>query len=71
VIAWTGGATALFAALMATQQNDIKRMLAYSTLSQLGYMVMAVGLLAQEAPPFSTSSPTPSSRPCSSSARAR
>jgi NADH-quinone oxidoreductase subunit L len=36
--------TALFAALIATQQNDIKRILAYSTLSQLGYMVMAVGL---------------------------
>lgn len=46
VIAWTGGLTALFAALMATQQNDIKRVLAYSTLSQLGYMVMAVGLVA-------------------------
>jgi NADH-quinone oxidoreductase subunit L len=41
-----GGATALLAALMATQQNDIKRVLAYSTLSQLGYMVMAVGLAA-------------------------
>ncbi|HYF34401.1 MAG TPA: NADH-quinone oxidoreductase subunit L, partial [Prosthecobacter sp.] len=46
VIAWIGGGTALMAALMATQQNDIKRVLAYSTLSQLGYMVMAVGLLA-------------------------
>ncbi|MHB1307277.1 MAG: NADH-quinone oxidoreductase subunit L [Limisphaerales bacterium] len=44
VIAWTGGITALLAALMAVQQNDIKRILAYSTLSQLGYMVMAVGL---------------------------
>jgi dTDP-glucose 4,6-dehydratase len=32
------------AALIAIQQNDIKRILAYSTLSQLGYMVMAVGL---------------------------
>jgi len=49
VIAWTGGLTALFAALCATQQNDIKRILAYSTLSQLGYMIMAVGLLAKEA----------------------
>jgi NADH-quinone oxidoreductase subunit L len=46
VIAWIGGITALMAALMATQQNDIKRVLAYSTLSQLGYMVMAVGLNA-------------------------
>jgi len=43
-IAWIGGITALMAALMAIQQNDIKRILAYSTLSQLGYMVMAVGL---------------------------
>ena len=44
VIAWVGGFTALLAALIAVQQNDIKRILAYSTLSQLGYMVMAVGL---------------------------
>jgi NADH-quinone oxidoreductase subunit L len=44
VIAWIGGLTALLAALIAVQQNDIKRILAYSTLSQLGYMVMAVGL---------------------------
>ena len=43
-IAWIGGGTALLAAVMALQQNDIKRILAYSTLSQLGYMVMAVGL---------------------------
>jgi len=51
-IAWIGGITALLAALMATQQDDIKRILAYSTLSQLGYMVMAVGLLAGEAAMF-------------------
>jgi NADH-quinone oxidoreductase subunit L len=44
IIAWIGGITALLAALMAVQQNDIKRILAYSTLSQLGYMVMSVGL---------------------------
>jgi NADH-quinone oxidoreductase subunit L len=44
VIAWVGGFTALLAALIAVQQNDIKRILAYSTLSQLGYMVMAAGL---------------------------
>jgi NADH-quinone oxidoreductase subunit L len=43
-IAYIGGFTALLAALIAIQQNDIKRILAYSTLSQLGYMVMAVGL---------------------------
>ena len=44
VIAWIGGITALLAAVIAVQQDDIKRILAYSTLSQLGYMVMAVGL---------------------------
>ena len=51
-IAWIGGITSLLAALMATQQNDIKKILAYSTLSQLGYMVMAVGLVAPEAGMF-------------------
>ena len=44
VIAWIGGFTALLAALIAVQQNDIKRILAYSTISQLGYMIMSVGL---------------------------
>jgi NADH-quinone oxidoreductase subunit L len=44
VMAWIGLITALLAAAIAVQQNDIKRILAYSTLSQLGYMVMAVGL---------------------------
>jgi len=43
-IAYIGGFTALLAALIAIQQNDIKRILAYSTLSQLGYMVMSFGL---------------------------
>ncbi len=52
VIAVVGAATAVLAALMALQQDDIKRVLAYSTLSQLGYMVMAVGLLAGEAAMF-------------------
>ncbi|MES2477270.1 MAG: NADH-quinone oxidoreductase subunit L [Verrucomicrobiota bacterium] len=52
VIAWTGGLTSLAAALMATQQDDIKKILAYSTLSQLGYMVMAVGLVSGEAGMF-------------------
>lgn len=52
VIAWIGGVTALIAALMAVQQNDIKRIFAYSTLSQLGYMVMAVGLAAPAAAMF-------------------
>ncbi len=49
IIAWIGGLTALLAALMALQQDDIKRILAYSTLSQLGYMVMAVGVHAPAA----------------------
>ncbi len=44
IIAWFGGITALLAALLALVQNDIKKILAYSTVSQLGYMVMAVGL---------------------------
>jgi NADH-quinone oxidoreductase subunit L len=43
VIAFIGCLTAFGAALIAVQQNDIKRILAYSTLSQLGYMVMAIG----------------------------
>ena len=43
VIAWTGGATALFAATIAMAQSDIKKILAYSTVSQLGYMFIAVG----------------------------
>jgi len=44
VIAWVGGITCFLAALMATQQDDIKRILAYSTISQLGYMVMGIGV---------------------------
>ena len=51
-IAWIGGLTSLLAALMAVQQDDIKRILAYSTLSQLGYMVMAVGLGSTDAAMF-------------------
>jgi len=52
VIAWTGIITAILAALMATQQDDIKRVLAYSTLSQLGYMISAIGLAAPGAAMF-------------------
>ena len=44
VIMWVGTATALYAALCAVVQRDIKKVLAYSTLSQLGYMVAAFGL---------------------------
>lgn len=43
VVAYIGGITAIFAALIAITQNDIKRVLAYSTVSQLGYMIMSVG----------------------------
>jgi NADH-quinone oxidoreductase subunit L len=44
VVLWIGVITSLLAALMASQQDDIKRILAYSTLSQLGLMVSALGL---------------------------
>jgi NADH-quinone oxidoreductase subunit L len=44
VVGWIGGITAALAAFIAIQQDDIKRILAYSTLSQLGYMVMSVGV---------------------------
>ncbi len=44
VVASIGSFTALFAALIAVAQNDIKRVLAYSTISQLGYMVTGLGL---------------------------
>lgn len=43
LIAIVGAVTALFAATIAVAQNDIKRVLAYSTISQLGYMFLAVG----------------------------
>ncbi|MGD0940188.1 MAG: NADH-quinone oxidoreductase subunit L [Terracidiphilus sp.] len=44
VITWVGAFTAVFAALIAVAQNDIKRILAYSTVSQLGYMIAGLGL---------------------------
>jgi NADH-quinone oxidoreductase subunit L len=44
VVAVIGGCTALFAATIGTAQNDIKRVLAYSTVSQLGYMFLAMGV---------------------------
>ena len=43
VVAYVGGFTALFAASIAVTQTDIKKVLAYSTVSQLGYMILAVG----------------------------
>lgn len=44
VVALIGGFTAVFAASIATLQSDIKKVLAYSTVSQLGYMIMALGV---------------------------
>ncbi len=44
IISYVGAATAILAAVLAVVQNDIKKVLAYSTISQLGYMVMALGL---------------------------
>jgi NADH-quinone oxidoreductase subunit L len=44
VIAWVGAGTAVFAATMALVQNDIKRVLAYSTISQIGYMFIGCGV---------------------------
>lgn len=44
VVAIVGGFTAIFAATVGIAQNDIKRILAYSTVSQLGYMMMALGI---------------------------
>jgi NADH-quinone oxidoreductase subunit L len=44
VVAWVGGISSLFAAIIATTQTDIKRVLAYSTMSQIGYMMLALGV---------------------------
>ncbi len=44
VVAYVGAFSALFAAIIAITQNDIKRVLAYSTMSQLGYMMLALGV---------------------------
>ena len=52
LIAWVGVGTALFAATIAVAQNDIKKVLAYSTVSQLGYMFLAVGTGAYVAAVF-------------------
>lgn len=52
VLAFIGSFTALFAATIAVAQNDIKRVLAYSTISQLGYMIAALGVGAYVAATF-------------------
>ncbi len=44
VVTWVGALTAIFAAVVAVAQDDIKRILAYSTISQLGYMMMGIGV---------------------------
>ncbi|ABF45222.1 NADH dehydrogenase subunit L [Deinococcus geothermalis DSM 11300] len=51
-VAWVGALTALYGALSALNQHDIKKILAYSTVSQLGYMFLAVGLHAYSAGVF-------------------
>ena len=52
IIAFIGAFTAIFAATIAVAQNDIKRVLAYSTISQLGFMIAAVGIGAYVAAAF-------------------
>ena len=49
VVAWVGALTAIFAATIGVAQNDIKRVLAYSTVSQLGYMFIGMGVGAYAA----------------------
>jgi len=44
IVAYVGGFTSLYAAIIACTQNDIKRVLAYSTMSQIGYMMLALGV---------------------------
>ncbi len=52
MVALIGAFTALFASTIAVAQNDIKRVLAYSTISQLGYMIAALGIGAYVAAVF-------------------
>ncbi len=44
IVAWVGASSSLFAAIIACTQTDIKRVLAYSTMSQIGYMMFALGV---------------------------
>jgi NADH-quinone oxidoreductase subunit L len=52
VVGWIGVLTALWAGLIAAAENDLKRVLAYSTISQLGYMFLALGVSAYSAGMF-------------------
>jgi proton-translocating NADH-quinone oxidoreductase chain L len=52
IVAWIGGITALLAAFLAIGQYDLKRVLAYSTVSQLGFMFLALGTLGSVSPIF-------------------
>jgi NADH:ubiquinone oxidoreductase subunit 4 (subunit M) len=71
VVAYTGAITLFVAATVAIVQTDIKKVLAYSTVSQLGFMMLALGVGGWVAGLFHLiTPPTPSSRPCSSSAPA-
>jgi NADH-quinone oxidoreductase subunit L len=71
LIAIIGAATAFFAATIAVAQNDIKRVLAYSTVSQLGYMFLAIGSGRVRRSDLPHGDRTRSSRRCCSSAQAR
>ncbi|HEX9134667.1 MAG TPA: NADH-quinone oxidoreductase subunit L, partial [Ktedonobacteraceae bacterium] len=51
VVAWIGGITAIFAATIALAQTDFKRVLAFSTISQLGYMFVGLGVAGAELGP--------------------
>jgi NADH-quinone oxidoreductase subunit L len=52
IVAWIGGITALLAAFLALGRYDLKRVLAYSTVSQLGFMFLALGTLGAVSPVF-------------------
>ena len=52
MVCFVGATTALFAALVACTQDDIKKVIAYSTCSQLGYMFIALGVGAYQAAIF-------------------
>ena len=49
MLTWLAGVTVLFAAVLAVNQDDLKRRLAYSTISQMGYVVLGISLLGYEA----------------------